>query len=496
MGVIKKQSIYGTVYTYFGALIGFVITSILFTRILEKNQIGLLNILIAYAGIYGQLGSLGINSMITRMFSYFRTPNDNRHNGFLFIAFVITLFGMTLSLILFFLTKSFIINENSSPLLKSYYLYIIPLIIFPNLFFKLFDSYSKVLYKASRGVFLNEVLPRLSVLVIIILYYFNIINFDRFVALYVISYCLPALVLLIQLKIENQFVLKPDFKLLNKKMILTIASVSLFGIIISATGEITLRIDRIMIEKLIDLQHVGVYSVAFFFGTMVILPARSVIKISSAVVADAWKDNDIDKINVVYKKSSITQFIVGAFIFILIWINIDNIVIIMTKDFSEGKFVILFIGLAYLAEMSTGVSNIILANSSKYKIQAYLLVLMAILIVFTNLLFIPVYGIVGAAFASFLSKILVLFLRWLYLWKKFKLQPYTIKTVVAVLIFATVFCIGWIIPKLNNFIIDIIIRSSVTALIFGVLVYYFKVSEDINTSIDNVFKKIGIKKQD
>lgn len=494
MGIIKKQSIYGTIYTYIGALLGFVVTGILFTRILAKDEIGLLNILLAYAGLYGQVGSLGMSTTITRMFSYFRSKTDNYHNGFLFLSFIITVFGLILSLIVFFYTKSWIVDDHSSPLLNQYYLYIIPLIVFPFLFFKLFDSYSKVLFRATRGIFLKEVLPRIFVLTIITLYGMHIIDFNQLVALYVIAYCVPTLILFILLISEKQFKLKPDFNLLDKKMILTIASVSLFGIIISAAGEITLKIDRIMIEKFLDLNAVGVYSIAFFFGTMIILPARSVIKISSAVVAESWKGNDINNIRTIYSKSSLTQLIVGVFIFIGIWANIDNIIIIMTRDFSNGRYVIFFIGLAYLCEMSMGVSNTILATSRYYKMQGYLLMLMVVLIIISNIIFIPLYGIVGAAFAAFISKIIVLIIRWMYLWRKFRLQPYSVRSLWVVIFAALAFLGGWIIPVMDNFIADIIIRSFVIALIFGLLIYFSKVSEDINQTIDNILRKLGIVK--
>ena len=157
MGVIKRQAISGTIYTYIGAILGFIISVLIFPRIFEKDQIGLLGVLIAYAGIFGQFGGLGLNITITRMFSYFRTK-DNSHNGFLFLILIIGLFGFIISMIIFFAAKPLVINNESSGLLSNNYLYIIPLILFPNLFFRIFDTYSKVLFNAVRGTFLKEVL--------------------------------------------------------------------------------------------------------------------------------------------------------------------------------------------------------------------------------------------------------------------------------------------------------------------------------------------------
>ena len=71
--------------------------------------------------------------------------------------------------------------------------------------------------------------------------------------------------------------------------------VSLFGIITGFSGIVILYIDRIMIEQLMDkgLYETGIYAIAFNFGILIIMPSRSMLKISSTYIAEAWKNKDV-----------------------------------------------------------------------------------------------------------------------------------------------------------------------------------------------------------
>lgn len=492
MGIIQKQAIKGTIYTYLGAIIGFITAIILFPRILSTDEIGLINVLIAYSLILSQFGSLGLNSTTTRMFSYFRTA-DNKHNGYLFLLVVLTFIGFILSTIIFYLLKPTLVagkeDVEGGALLVEYFLYIIPISFF-TLYFNAFDNYNKVLFNAVRGTFLKEFLQRILILLSVIIYSYNLIDFHQFVIAYIISICSPTIIIMLLLIKEKQFCLKPDFSKLTKEMKKSLFSVSLFGILTSATGIITLSIDRIMIEDMIGLSAAGIYATSFFFGTFIILPSRSLVKISSAVISDAWKNNDIDTINLVYKKSTINQLIIGVLLLIGIWGNIDNIILLMTKDFESGRYVVLFIGLAYLTDMAAGVGGSILANSRKYRMQALFMLIMIVLVVITNYIFIPIYQIAGAALASFIAKLVFNLIRHFYMWIKFKLQPFDYKSLIVLLIGGFTYIATYFIPQFESFYVDILVRGGAITLIFSGLIYLLKVSEDINNSINEYFNKL------
>ena len=490
MGIIQKQAIKGTIYSYLGVLIGFITTGILFPRILTTDENGLLKLLISYSLIFAQFASLGFNSVTTRLFTYFR-DHKKSHHGFLFIAFIVGFGGFIIIIIAFFLLKPIIISNSidKSALFVEYLYYVIPLIFF-TLFFSILDNYYKVLYNAVRGTFLKEFLQRLLILFSVILYYFNLLNFNFFIIAYVTAICLPTIIISISLIFEKQFSLKPDFSLLSKEMSRTMISVSVYGILISFSGILILNIDSIMISSMIGISQTGIYAITFFFGTIILIPSRSLTKISAAVIADAWKEKNLILIKDIYYKSCLNQLIFAGLLFIGIWANINNIFKILPPEYEPGKYVIFFIGISSLIQMASGVSNIVIFNSKYYKVHTYFMLILVVLIITTNLIFIPKYGIVGAAMASALSNLVFNLLKFIFLYFKFRMQPFDRKYFIIIIAAGLSYIIGYLMPEIKNYIFDIIIRSTIIALIYCSFILIFKVSDELNQKFFQIFKFI------
>ncbi len=481
MGIIFKQTIKGTIYTYLGAILGFINVAILMQYFLIPNEIGLINLLVALSMIFSQIASLGFNNVTTRLFSYFRN-NETKHNGFLFLAVSVALIGFVLILAIFLFFKSYLINRNieKSPLFVEYILLLIPLFFFI-LFFTLFDNYNKVLYNSTLGIFLKEILIRILTFITLVLYAFKFINFRWFVYLYVISYSLPALLLLIYLIREKQFSLRPDFSLLNKGLKRQIIGVAMFGILSSIGTIAAVNIDKYMINNYLDLSYTGIYSIAFYFGTMIILPARSLTKVSSAIIADAWKINDTDTINRIYYKSCLNQFIVALLFLIIIALNMHNILKFLKPAYSIGVTVIIVIGISNLIEMLSGTSGIIIQTSRFYPFITYIGVITTIILVFFQIILIPKFGINGAAWAFLITKLLSASTRFSYIFYKFKMQPYNVNFTLIIGAGLIAFFAGMIFPKLNNYFIDLIIRTSLIVAVYFVIVVLLNISEEINS---------------
>ena len=83
---------------------------------------------------------------------------------------------------------------------------------------------------------------------------------------------------------------------------------------------------------------------------------------------------DRKQLEMLYKKSSITQLIIGGFIFILVWFNIENIFKIIPHGnvYAQGIWVVFFIGLGKIFDMATGINQEIVGSSKYYKIDLFL----------------------------------------------------------------------------------------------------------------------------
>lgn len=488
MGIIKKQSISGTIYSYIGVVLGFITIGVLYPRIFNTEEVGLLRVLVSYAVLFSQFAGLGINTITVKLFPFFR-DYDKKHHGYLGLALMVSTAGLVLSVAIFLLFKSYILADADvdANLFARYYYYVVPLIIF-SLLFNVFDTYYRVLYNAVKGIIYKEVIQRVFILMAIGLFYFELIDFETTVVLYCIAIISPTILLFFSLIYNKQLFLKPDLGFIDKKMSREMLTVGFYGILASFSGVLVLNIDVIMVERMLNLSQAGIYTVTFFFGTLILIPLRTMGKIGSVVIADAWKRDDLATIDDIYKKSSITLSVVGILLFIGIWGNIDNIFSLIKDEYLPGKMVILYIGIANLFDISVGVSPHIIVNSKYYRYLSYFLIGFAIMLIVTNLLLIPIYGIVGAAIASLISKFIFNLVKFYFLYNKYKLQPFTIKYVYLIIIGLATYFISTLMPSFNNFIVDIILRSLLISVLFIVPVYFLKISEDLNQRLESILR--------
>ena len=493
MGIIVNQSVKGTIYTYIGVLLGFLIQGILFPRIYSTDQIGLTKIIVAYAALVAQFATLGFNGITIRLFPFFKDPKSN-HHGFLSLALITGLAGFVISLGIYLVFKGWFIEytRESSALLIEYLNYLVVLIFF-QIFFALFDGYYTALLNSILGTFLREVFQRILIITGIVLFYFNLIDFHQFIIIYIASMALPTLVILFTLIKEGHFSLKTDFAFLQKPLLTSMGLMAIFSILNGFSTNIILTVDTIMITGMIGLSATGIYASCMIFGMMVSLPSRSILKITNIVSARAWKENDMAAIKNIYEKSCMTLFIIGLLMFIGLWVNIDNIFEILGPKFVSGRWVIFFIGLGSLIDMTTGANSSILGSSPQYKVQSLFLIVLVVLLILTNFLLIPIYGITGAAIGGAVSLSILNLFRFLYLWYKYNLQPFNLKFLLVAAIGIIAYLISLLLPVLPNFIFDILVRSSIFSVLFCLPVYLLKLSPDINEKADEVLRMFGFK---
>ncbi|RUT78748.1 lipopolysaccharide biosynthesis protein [Ancylomarina longa] len=483
MGIIRQQTIKGTFVSYLGAILGLVNTGILFPRILGADQIGLINWLVAIVTIAAQFSSFGFNNVTARLFPYFR--NENRsHNGYLFLLFWVGMFGFALALISYFVLQPYAVEayRTESPLYLNYLIYLIPLVFF-TLFFNLFDGYNRVMYDAVSGTFFRDIVFKFLVLIIILLFWQHLITFSQFIFFYTIAFCLPTVLLFLLLVYRGQISFSSNLKFVTPKLRKSMISVSLFGILNGLSDKMANQIDRIMIVSFVGLGANGIYATMANFGVLVSMPARSLRKIASTVIAEAWKRNDLKTISQIYTTSGLHQFLLGCLLFIGIWVNIDNVLEIVTSSYMPGKFVILFIGMSHVIQMLSGVSGTILQSSPHYRMQTLFLGIYSLLILITNIIMIPIWGINGAAVATLFSSFCFNFLKYLFLLKKYKFQAFNYKFLLVILIAMIAYLAGYFLPKLHWFVLDIAVRSGLVGAVYLILTYLLKISEDVNASI-------------
>ena len=484
MGIVRKQAINNTIFSYIGVALGYVNLILLFPNFFSTEQFGLIQLLISIAEVYALISAAGLANSVTKFFPFYKSE-DQIHNGFLTYIFLISFSGFTIASLIYLLFRPLIIQAyiHKSAMFVDYYFIIIPFALF-SLLFNIFEPIARAIYKTSFSTFVREVALRILTTLGIFLFIYKILNFEQFVIYYIFIFFVCAILILVQIIISQEYSFYLSLKYFQKNKLIEILKYGGFTLISGAAMQTGLRIPVLMIGAMVGLSMVGVYNLYYYIASVIYVPMRALSKISVPIIATAWKDNDLEKINDIYRRTSLIQLILGILIYIGIIINKHNLFFFLKNSEYVINFIFFpIIGIGVLIDISVGLNSEIIVNSPKYKYDSIFNITLFLVSVIANYLLIPLNGGIGAAIGFTVAYFSFNFLKWLFLYKKYNMQPFDYKQLIVITIGVIVFIIGDNIPILNNIFLDIILRSSVVTLIYFVSIFLFKISPDINERI-------------
>jgi O-antigen/teichoic acid export membrane protein len=490
MGIIEKQATRNAIYSYLGAGLGFI--TVMSLAKLGTAENGVIRVLISYAALFAQFANLGFTSVTIRFFPYFRNK-DKGHHGFLFYAIIVTITGFLVCWLVFLFIQPQLIenSKEKSPLFVVYLFYLMPLTLF-TVFFNMLDSYLRAGFNSVIGSLSKEVLQRIFILVVLAVYFLKLIEFNVFMFLYITATCLPTLILLFFIILQKEWHVKPVKGFITRDIRKEMLKLSLYSILAGGAGAIILNIDAIMVNQMLGEAQTGIYGIAFYFGSILLIPARAIYRITSSIVAENFKSGRIEEIHKLYTQSCNNQLAIGILLFIGIWTNIDNIMQLLPHEYGPGKYVIVVLAAGYLVEMATGINQVIITNSPYYRYDAYFVFIMVGITILANWIFIPIYGIAGSALATAITVTVNNALRFAFLKRKYQMQPYNSNTLKLIGIALISILPGLIIPYLNNLYLDIAVRSSIVGGLFILLMLKLEATPELNNKIRKNLKHLGI----
>ena len=281
----------------------------------------------------------------------------------------------------------------------------------------------------------------------------------------------------------------PVFKLKRPDTFIEIIKYSTLIIVAGSVSVLLLDIDKIMISQYIKIEEVAYYGVAIYIASVIAVPARSLQQIASPLTANFLNNNDLISLKSLYHKSSINLLIISGLLFVLIITNIHDLYKIIPNEFSGGFYVVLMVGIAKLFDSLLGNNNAILFNSDYYRIVLVLGVLLAILTIVFNIIFIPLYGIEGAAFATFLAILIYNTSKVIFVKIKLNMLPFTIKTIHIFLILVAFVLFFYFLDLSFHPILNIAFKAVIITSIYTLLIYKFNLSEDISKLINSYLRR-------
>jgi len=483
VGIVFKQTSWNIVTISIAILIGGVNTLYFYPEFLKDDYYGLVVFLLATSNLLQPLMSFGAQHTIIKFFSSFN--DKKKKDQFLSSVIFLPLFfiiPITFLVVQFHdIIAQFLSVKN--PIIESY-VWVIFLVSFATSYFEVFYSWSRVQFKSIFGNILKEIYPRISVLFLLILVSFEVLNKENFVWWLTGLYYLRLILMIVY----SFYLYKPVFSITIPDNFKEILSYSFYILLAGSAASFLIDIDKYMIPQKQAISQTAYYAVAVFIATVVEIPGRAMFQILNPLVAKSLNDQNYSELKYLYKKSSENLLLISGLFFLLINLNIDSFYLLLNNQFySNASLVVLIISSAKLIQMSFGCGPAILATSTFYRITLPFSISMAISVYLLNDYLIDLYGINGAAISTFIVLLIFTILKILYIVFKIKIQPYSLNSLKILFSIFIVYLINYFINLDYNPLLNIFIRSVGITILYLIMIYFFGISQKLKNLLNLKF---------
>ncbi len=485
MGVVASQSLKNVISTYFGFIIGAINTLFLYTKFMTDEYYGMVSYMLSAGFVMMPLMAFGVHNTLVKFYSSFKTKLSI--NSFLtFMLYLPLLMIIPITIIGYFAHEAigeFLSTRNA--MIKHYLVHTLVVAI-ALAYFEVFFAWVKVHLQTAFGNLMKEVFHRIGAMLMLFMLYLDVVTLNGFMIGLVLVYVIRMLVMM-------GYAFSVKFPKLVFKRFTGWQDVLKYSLLIIVAGSVVtifLDVDKLMLGNYVDIEEVAYYNVAIFITAVIAVPMRSMHQIVYPLCAQYLNHKDYDKLGDLYKRSSINLFVIGGGIFLLIILNINQLYLLLPEDYSVGVYVVLIISVSKLSDAVIGSNNAILFNSDYYRVVLFLGVVLVIIMVLLNIIFIPRLGIYGAAFATLIAIILYNAGKLFFVYKAFKMLPFTVKTLKGALLLVVMSLSFYFWDFSFHPLINIVIKSLLISIIYCSLAYRFNLSEDINALVGEIVNKV------
>ncbi len=488
MGIVIRQSLKGTFVNYIGVVLGIFVQFYIVAKYLDPEVIGLSKVLYEVAFLVSTLALLGSGSTGMRFFPYFKDPEKGNH-GFLYYYLLFPIVGVTLMTLVYLALRTPIENYfvEKSPLFNEYFYYVIPLMIVLA-FWVWSENYANINMRIALPKAVREVGMRLMMLGIYLAYGFGYLNVTGLIVGFVICYGICMLIATVYSLHIGSRSLKHDWSFITPELRTKVLHYAGFLMLSTISGNVIQQMDLFMLSGVKGLYSAGIYAIVVYMAEIVNMPSRNITPISTPLAAEAMKEGNVEKAQQLYKQVSVHQMLASTVLLLIVWINLDNIFAIIPngEKFAEGRWAVLFLGLSKVVYGTLNFGNTLISFSKYYYWTLFFTFILMGISIATNLYFIPIFGLSGAALASLITVLLSYAYQQYIVQVKIKTNPFTWAHLRIVAILCALFALNFLIPSFGGYSpwIDIIIRTGVVLGVAAVLIYVLRISPQITWFID------------
>ena len=451
--------------------------NIILARWLEPYYFGLFFLGISILEILSVPANFGIPGVLPKLIAQYKSQNnkaliEKTVSVSLGICFIISLF---FSIILFFgadLIAENIFNSKELAPLLSVFAWLIPFYVNTFVLISVLRGYQSPRLK----VIYQDILPQsLKILFFLLLFYAGF----GFKAAY-FAFAISTLVIfsLIFIKLKTNFIknLKIRFKApgLSLSLIKLAWPLSLQSFI----WVIYSQIDRLSIGYYLSPREVGIYCAAFSLATLLSIIPQGFSFLSLPEFSKLMAENSFSKFKIFFRQIAELIFTISLPLFICLTIfSKDMLKLLYGQEFINGFMAIIILSFGLLINTLWGPASDALVGAGHTRALLVSTLCGCIANIILNILFIPLFGINGAALATSISMVISFSVTGIFNYHYFKIFPLNINY-----LSWAIFCLllGIILAKIHlKFIFiyyplfDIILKSAGYLMILLLIHYFF-----------------------
>lgn len=509
MGIVARQSIKGTLATYIGVAVGIVTTFFIQTKALQPEQIGLIDVLLQCSILFSGLAQLGTSSSAMRYYPFFK-DEEHRDHGFFGWTLLVPLIGFAIFLLAFFLFKDSIVSffSKDSSLFGDYVNFLIPLAFFM-LYIAVFETNSNLLLRIVLPKFIREVGLRVATLVVYLLYYYKVLDFDGVIVAFCVFYGLATLINVVYLLSLKRVSFKIEWKFITPQLKRDFLFYTLFMITAALAGNMIPMLSKFFVAGKTGFRLAGVFAIATNIAAVIEMPYRSLGAISRPHISDAMAKKDVAQADALCKNVALHQFIAGTFVFLIVWINIDFLFDLLPNGdiYRLGKWAVLILSLGRLLYSTLAVTTTVLSYSKYYYYSLIFTILLACMSIGLNNWLVPKWDINGGALASVVSYLIYFILLLAFIKWRIKVMPVSVKMIPVALVVLVLFALNWgwstlltpwfaslLAKPIYGLLIDALLKTTILVLLGLTALYKLKVSKSVNDLLDKGMRMVRLKK--
>lgn len=269
---------------------------------------------------------------------------------------------------------------------------------------------------------------------------------------------------------------------------------SLFSFTASLGSLLAFRIDGIIIYSWISEEANGIFSNGATLASTLQIPAVGMFALYAPIISSYLKDGNLSDLNVKYKEVARLLFFIGAVLYSCIALGVNDLFSLLPTGpaLKQTTPIIYILGFSVLINMATGFNTEIITYSKYYRFNMIAICSLIFVNVGLNVFFLGCtdLGIIGVAYASFISVTLFNVLKLAFIYKKFGLLPFDIKFGKMILVFALSGFIVYILPDSGSHLLNLVSKTGLSMLINVVAVYKLRLVYQVNITTDKALNKL------